>query len=152
MTRYSRLFIALLVLLSGVAFIPQVGIFAGVVSWQRYANGYEDQVTVIVANYEEGQLTVTARNALGARATLSVYRTADNSYIGDLLYDNVNDYHSGVFDVGSNPEVITVRSSLGGEATVLVTDNNDPPPTVTPNPGEIGFETYFPLILRQDNP
>ncbi len=131
MTRYSRIIVALVIVLSGVALIPQVGIFAGVVSWQRFAGGYEDVVTVSRARYRDGELEVRANSTAGGAPTLTVYRTADNAFIGTLVYNGSE--HRGEFNVGSDPHVITVRSSLGGYSTVLTWDESDPPITVTPS-------------------
>lgn len=131
MARYSRIFIALIILLSGLALIPQAGIFAGVVRWQRFAGGYEDVVTVTRARYRDGELEVRAISSSGGLPTLSVYRTGDNAFIGNLQWEG--DDHRGEFNVSANPQVITVRSSLGGESTVLVQNGSGVPVTVTPS-------------------
>ena len=133
MARYSRILIALTILLSGLALIPQAGIFAGVVRWQRFAGGYEDVVTVTRARYRDGELEARAISSSGGLPTLSVYRTSDNSFIGNLIFDPSEGDHRADFPLGSNPQVITVRSSLGGESTVLVTDGSGVPVTVTPS-------------------
>jgi hypothetical protein len=133
MARYSRIFIALAILLSGLALIPQAGFFAGVVRWQRFAGGYEDVVTVTRARYrsDDNELEVRAISSAGGLATLSVYRTSDNAFIGTLQFEGSD--HRGEFIISPNPQVITVRSSLGGESTVLVLDGSGVPPTVTPS-------------------
>lgn len=131
MARYSRTLIALTILLSGLALIPQAGIFAGVVRWQRFAGGYEDVITVTRARYRDNELEVRAISSSGGLATLSVYRTSDNSFIGTLQFEGED--HRGEFNMGSNPQVITVRSSLGGESTVLVQSGSGVPVTVTPS-------------------
>lgn len=133
MVKYGRILIAIAILLSGLALVPQAGIFAGVVRWQRFAGGYEDVVTITRARYREddNELEVRAISSAGGQATLSVYRTSDNSFIGTLQFDG--DDHRGEFNVNSDPGVITVRSSLGGESTVLVQDGSGVPPTVTPS-------------------
>ena len=133
MARYSRILIALTILLSGLALIPRTGIFAGVVRWQRFAGGYEDVVTVTRARYRDGELEARAISSSGGLPTLSVYRTSDNSFIGNLIYDPSEGDHRADFPLGSNPQVITVRSSLGGESTVLVQDDSGVPVTVTPS-------------------
>lgn len=132
-TKYGRILIALTILLSGLSLIPQAGIFAGVVHWQRFAGGYEDVVTVTRARYDSDndELEVRAMSSAGGEATLSVYRTSDNFLIGTLNFEGED--HRGEFNISPNPEVITVRSSLGGESTVLVSEGSDPPPTVTPS-------------------
>jgi hypothetical protein len=153
MTKYGRILIALTILLSGLSLIPQAGMFAGVVRWQRFAGGYEDIVTVTRARYDDDDdvLEVRAVNTAGGQATLSVYRTVDNTFIGDLVFDGSE--HRGEFNISPNPEVITVRSSLGGESAVLVTEGSDPPPTVTPSvtptngPGGT-YTLNLPLIFR----
>lgn len=131
MKRYSRILIALAILLSGLALIPQTDMFAGVVRWQRFAGGYEDVVTVTRARYRDNELEVRAISSSGGAATLTVYRTSDNAFIGTLTFEG--DDHRGEFPLGSNPQVITVRSSLGGESTVLVQDGSGIPVTVTPS-------------------
>lgn len=131
MARYSRIFIALIILLSGLALIPQAGIFAGVVRWQRFAGGYEDVVTVTRARYRDGELEVRAISSSGGLPTLSVYRTGDNAFIGNLQWEG--DDHRGEFNFSPNPQVITVHSSLGGESTVLVQNGSGVPVTVTPS-------------------
>lgn len=131
MKQYSRILIAIVILLSGLALIPQAGLFAGVVRWQRFAGGYEDVVTVTRARYRDNELEVRAISSSGGLATLTVYRTSDNAFIGTLQFEG--DDHRGEFPLGSNPQVITVRSSLGGESTVLVQDGSGVPVTVTPS-------------------
>lgn len=117
MKYYPRLFIALFLLLSGLMLVPQANLFAGVVTWQRFAGGYEDNVTITLARYVVnfqggGTLEVNATNTAGGNATLSVYRTSDNSLIGTLTYNGTD--HRGAFPLPSNPNNVTVRSSLGG--------------------------------------
>ncbi len=131
MKRFSRIFIALALLLSGLALIPQTDMFAGVVRWQRFAGGYEDVVTVTRARYQNGELEVRAISSSGGLATLTVYRTSDNAFIGTLTFEG--DEHRGEFPLATNPQVITVRSSLGGESTVLVQGGSGIPITVTPS-------------------
>jgi hypothetical protein len=146
MARYSRILIALTILLSGLALIPQAGIFAGVVRWQRFAGGYEDVITVTRARYRDNELEVRAISSSGGLATLSVYRTSDNSFIGTLQFEGED--HRGEFNMGSNPQVITVRSSLGGESTVLVQDGSGVPVTVTPSiTATPGNPTYTPTSV-----
>ena len=150
MLRNSRLIVALLIFLSGAALIPQVGIFAGVVSWQRFADGYEDSISITRARYRDGVLEVRAVSSGGGSPTLMVYRTGDNTLIGTLTYDG--DEYRGEFNVGTDPEVITVRSSLGGWATVLTNDDSLPPVTVTPSvtptfvPPTLEHRLYLPLV------
>ncbi len=134
MSRSSRLLIAFALVLSGLALIPQVSLFAGVVSWQRFAGGYEDIVTVRRAEWRgdrgDNELRVRATTTAGGNATLRVYETSTNQLIGVLTYEG-GDEHRGEFFWSHNPMVITVRSSQGGEATVPVW--GDDPPTVTPS-------------------
>ena len=125
MKNYSRLLLALVIFLSGLALVPQINLYAGVVSWQRFAGGYEDVVTVTVARYfntatEGGNLEVRATTTAGGTATLTVWRTSDNFFIGTLTYNGTD--HSGLFAITPNPQVITVRSSAGGEATASVVE------------------------------
>ncbi len=71
-----------------------------------------------------------ALSSSGGLAALSVYQTSNNQLIGNLVWDGGE--HRALFNLGSNPQVITVRSSLGGESTVLVQSGTGIPPTVTP--------------------
>jgi hypothetical protein len=117
MNNYRRIFIALFLLLSGFMLVPQTSLVAGVVTWQRFAGGYEDNVTITLARYVTsfeggGNLEVHATNTAGGNATLMVYRTSDNFFIGNLTYTGTD--HRGTFTLASNPNMITVRSSLGG--------------------------------------
>lgn len=155
MVKYGRILIALTILLSGLALIPQTGMFAGVVRWQRFAGGYEDVVTVTRARYDkdDGTLEVRALSSSGDQATLSVYRASDHSFIGTLVYDASEGDHRGEFVVENDPQVVEVESSLGGEAVVVVLDGGEIPPTVTPSitptlePGG-SFILNLPLIQR----
>ena len=76
---------------------------------------------------DDGELRVRA-DSTSPTATLSVY-DALGVLIGVLKRQDET-RHEGRFEIRPNPMVITVRSSEGGEATVLVTGDN--PPTVTP--------------------
>ncbi len=125
MNRRSRLIIALVILLSGLALVPRVNLYAGVVSWQRFAGGYEDTVNVTLARYfntavEGGNLEVRATSTAGGTATLTVWRATDNLFIGTLSWNGTD--HYGLFPITPNPHTITVRSTAGGEATVVVTE------------------------------
>jgi hypothetical protein len=117
MKNYPRLLMALFLLLSGFIVVPQAHLFAGPVTWQRFAGGYEDNVSITLARYVTsfaggGNLEVHATNTAGGNATLMVYRTSDDSFIGNLTYTGTD--HRGTFTLPSNPNMITVRSSLGG--------------------------------------
>src|SRR5688500_19889843 len=105
MARYSRILIALAIFLSGLALVPQAGLFAGQVRWQRFSGGYEDVVTVTRARYrsDDDELEVRAISSSGALPTLSVYRTSDNSFIGNLVWEGSD--HRGEFFVPQNPQV-----------------------------------------------
>jgi hypothetical protein len=123
MNRRSRLLIALAIFFSGMALVPQVNLFAGVVSWQRFAGGYEDVVTVTLVRYldsavEGGNLEVRATSTAGGSATLTVWRASDNMMIGTMTWNGTD--HYGLFPITPNPENIIVRSSAGGESTVPV--------------------------------
>lgn len=124
MSRYSRLVLTLFILLSGLLLLPQTNLVAGVVGWQRFAGGYEDNVTITLARYVTsfeggGTLEVHATNTAGGNATLSVYRTSDNLFIGNLTYTGTD--HRGMFPLATNPMMITVRSSLGGPDATAAT-------------------------------
>lgn len=125
MNRHSRILIALFILLSGLALVPQINLYAGVVSWQRFAGGYEDVVTITLANYyntatEGGNLEVRATTTAGSGATLTVWRSSDNMFIGTLTYTGTD--HAGTFALPTNPQSITVRSSAGGEDNATVNE------------------------------
>ncbi len=80
-----------------------------------------DTVAVQVAEYASGnrQLRVEATSS-NASAAVNVYVTSTNTLIGTLQNDGGGRYR-GDFALSSNPQTITVRSSLGGSATRTVT-------------------------------
>ena len=80
-----------------------------------------DTVSIQLAEYSAGsaQLRVEATGS-NASATLSVYVTATNTLIGTLRNDGGGRYR-GDFSWPTNPQNITVRSSLGGSASRTVT-------------------------------
>jgi hypothetical protein len=134
MRQYSRIIIALAILLSGVALVPQMNVLGGTVTWQRFIGGYGDVVVVTRARYDDDdtELEVRATSSSGGQATLTVYETSTNQLIGTLTFEGDDEYR-GEFLWPRNPQVVTVRSTLGGESTVLVTDGSEGPPTVTPS-------------------
>lgn len=81
-----------------------------------------DTVSIQVAEYddrdEELRVEATSTNA---NATLQVFVTATDQLIGTLRNDGGGRY-SGTFSWPTNPQNITVRSSLGGSATRAVTE------------------------------
>src|SRR5688572_28197506 len=104
MNRFSRIMIALLLLLSELALIPNSNLLAGPVSWQRFTGGYEDTVNITVARYfdnaaEGGNLEVRATTTAGSNAVLSVYRTSDNLLIGNLAWTGSD--HHGIFPLAN---------------------------------------------------
>jgi hypothetical protein len=80
-----------------------------------------DTVAIQVAEYASGnrQLRLEATSS-SASATLQVFVTSTNTLIGTLQNDGGGRYR-GDFSWSSNPQNITVRSSLGGSATRTVT-------------------------------
>lgn len=80
-----------------------------------------DTVSIQVAEYSAGndELRVEATGS-NASATLSVYVTSTNTLIGTLRNEGGGRYR-GEFSWPSNPQNITVRSSLGGSASRTVT-------------------------------
>ncbi|HEX6288205.1 MAG TPA: FG-GAP-like repeat-containing protein [Herpetosiphonaceae bacterium] len=80
-----------------------------------------DTVAIQIAEYASGnrQLRVEATSS-HASAALNVYITSTNTLIGALRHEGDGRYR-GDFSLASNPQNITVRSSLGGEATRAVT-------------------------------
>jgi hypothetical protein len=80
-----------------------------------------DTVSIQVAEYASGnrQLRVEATSS-NSSATLNVYVTSTSTLIGSLRNEGGGRYR-GDFSLSSNPQNITVRSSLGGSATRAVT-------------------------------
>ena len=80
-----------------------------------------DTVAIQVAEYASGnrQLRVEATSS-SSSATLQVFVTSTNALIGTLQNDG-GGRSRGDFSWPSNPQNITVRSSLGGSATRTVT-------------------------------
>jgi hypothetical protein len=80
-----------------------------------------DTVTIQRAEYAVGnqELRVEATST-STSATLQVFVTSTNTLIGTLHNDGGGRY-SGRFSWPSNPQNITVRSSLGGSATRTIT-------------------------------
>jgi len=80
-----------------------------------------DTVAIQLAEYASGnqQLRVEATSS-SASATMQVFVTATNQLIGTLRNEGGGRYR-GDFSWSSNPQNITVRSSLGGSASRTVT-------------------------------
>jgi hypothetical protein len=80
-----------------------------------------DTVSIQLAEYSAGndELRVEATGS-NASATLSVYVTSTNTLIGTLRNEGGGRYR-GEFSWPTNPQSITVRSSLGGSASRTVT-------------------------------
>ena len=80
-----------------------------------------DTVSIQLAEYDadKDELRVEATGS-NASATLRVYVTSTNTLIGTLTNEGGGRYR-GEFSWPSNPQSITVRSSLGGQATRTVT-------------------------------
>ena len=80
-----------------------------------------DTVSIQLAEYSAGnaELRVEATGS-HASATLSVYVTATNTFIGTMRNEGGGRYRAE-FSWPTNPQNITVRSSLGGQATRTVT-------------------------------
>jgi probable HAF family extracellular repeat protein len=80
-----------------------------------------DTVSIQLAEYSAGndELRVEATSS-NASATLSVYVTSTNTLIGTLRNEGGGRYRAD-FSWPTNPQNITVRSSLGGSATRTVT-------------------------------
>src|SRR4030095_15980618 len=79
-----------------------------------------DTVSIQLAEYSAGndELRVEATGS-NASATLSVYVTSTNTFIGTLRNEGGGRYR-GDFSWPTNPQSITVRSSLGGIASRTV--------------------------------
>ena len=80
-----------------------------------------DTVSITEALYAAGDrvLNVTATSS-SAAATLQVFVASTGALIGKLSNDGSGRYR-GQFSWPSNPQSITVKSSLGGSATRTVT-------------------------------
>ena len=80
-----------------------------------------DRISITRAEYtvSKKELRVEATSSNTA-ATLKVYATSTNALIGALT-NNGGGKYSGQFNVASNPQNITVKSSDGGGATKAVT-------------------------------
>ena len=80
-----------------------------------------DTVSIQLAEYSAGndELRVEATGS-NASATLSVYVTSTNTFIGTLRNEGGGRYR-GDFSWATNPQNITVRSNLGGSASMTVT-------------------------------
>jgi hypothetical protein len=78
-------------------------------------------VAVQIAEYSSGnrQLRVEATSS-NSSAVMKVYVTSTNALIGTLRNEGGGRYR-GDFAWSSNPQSVTVRSSLGGSATRTVT-------------------------------
>jgi len=80
-----------------------------------------DTISIQLAEYSAGndELRVEATGS-NASATLSVYVTSTNTLIGTLRNEGGGRYR-GDFSWPTNPQNVTVRSSLGGSAGKAVT-------------------------------
>jgi len=80
-----------------------------------------DTVSISLAEFDaaKGQLSVEATST-SATATLQVYVSSSGALIGTLSNAGGGRYR-GQFALASNPQTITVKSSLGGSATKAVT-------------------------------
>jgi hypothetical protein len=81
----------------------------------------QDTVTIARAEYttSRNRLRVNA-NSTSSTATLKVYVTATGEFIG-TLNNNGGGKYSGQFSWQTNPQNITVKSSLGGSTSATVT-------------------------------
>jgi hypothetical protein len=77
-----------------------------------------DTVAIQLAEYGGGRLKVEATSS-SSSATMKVHVTSTNALIGTLTNDGGGRYR-GEFNWPSNPQSITVRSSLGASATRTV--------------------------------
>lgn len=80
-----------------------------------------DTVSITRAEYDSAKRTLRLEaTSSRADATLQVFITSSNQHIGTLT-NNGGGKYSGQFNLASNPQSITVRSSLGGQTTRTVT-------------------------------
>jgi uncharacterized repeat protein (TIGR03803 family) len=78
-----------------------------------------DTVAITLAQFAKKKISVQTTST-SATATLKAYVTATGQLIGTLA-NNSGGKYSGLFSWPSNPQNITVRSSLGGSAAKAVT-------------------------------
>ncbi len=79
-----------------------------------------DTVTITLAQYRASRKRLSVQaTSTSATATLKVYVTATGQLIGTLT--NNDGTYSGQFKWPTNPQNITVKSSLGGSASATVT-------------------------------
>ncbi|HEX8492146.1 MAG TPA: FG-GAP-like repeat-containing protein [Pyrinomonadaceae bacterium] len=84
------------------------------------ASSTTDTVTITRAEYETDKRTLRVEaTSTRSTATLQVFITASGQLIGTLM-NNGGGKYSREFSVSTNPQSITVRSSLGGSATKAV--------------------------------
>jgi outer membrane protein assembly factor BamB len=90
-----------------------------------------DTVTVLSAVYTNGNQLLKVRAASSVKSTvrnaptLRAYVTSSNTLIGTLSGD-IDGSYIGTFSWPTNPQVITVRSSLGGSGDLPVVIGRDP--------------------------
>ncbi len=149
MKNAHRFTVAVSILLVGVVLGAFAGFPAEALRWETFSAAYEDMVVVTRAEYrsDDNELRVRADSS-SATSILSVYHLS-GALIGVLTRDDET-RHEGRFDLATNPLVITVRSSEGGEATVLVTGDN--PPTVTPAASATATATASPTQTASASP
>jgi len=93
--------------------------------------GGTDSVEVESAVYTNGNHMLKVRAASSVKAidrhapTLSVYVTSTNTLIGALT-GNIDGSYDGDFSWPTNPQMITVRSTLGGSGNLAVIVGRDP--------------------------
>jgi hypothetical protein len=78
-----------------------------------------DKVSITLAEYAPPQLSIEATST-SSTATLQVFAASTGALIGTLTGDGSGRY-KGQFSWPTNPQSITVKSSLGGSATATVT-------------------------------
>jgi hypothetical protein len=130
MRQFARVTAVLALLVCGLALLPQITALAGPARPHHVAGANDDVLLVTRAEWRasDHELNVRATTTAGGNAVLSVYETSTGLLIGVMTHQDGNE-HEGQFSWPHNPLVITVRSSQGGEATVLV--SGDAPPTTT---------------------
>jgi hypothetical protein len=90
-----------------------------------------DTIEIDSAVYTNGNHMLKVRAASSVKSnsrnapTLRAYVTSSNALIGTLS-GNIDGSYNGDFTWATNPQVITVRSSLGGSADLLVIVGRDP--------------------------
>ena len=159
MNRLPRLFIALAVLLSGLALVPYMGLPAAAFNWQRYAGAYPYQPATLEIDHNLGKpgsyLRVTGHHyPANSTATIQIngrslgtVPTDATGYFTFELNTTAADEGAYFVTVTVNPSA-TTRFTLDQNATQYPSSGGGTPITV---PAGIAFTrfVYLPIVFRQ---